>query len=594
MQCPSSCDGASPDFLQVRAKCLICLNFVACHQIGQRKRGNAESSTCAADRSFPTKLSTDLVGSSKSPCGSCTCSAFLRHILGFVHAFGHADVIRPGVLSVAVETPRHSSVGGLLDYASEQTLPPGTLVRVPLGRREVPGIVWERAADAPPPPADLRSLTAALSTLPPLDTEWRELIAFAASYYQRGIGELALAVLPPDLRKLDDTRLARRLKRLVTAAAPGPTAAAPEPARPELNDRAGRRPGGHRDRPPARAAARCHRQRQDRGLPACGRRRPVAGPPGARAGARDQPHAAARDALRGPVSGTAHGQPAQWPDPGTAPAPLAAGSPGTRRPGAGHAAGGSSPRCRGWAHRHRRGARPVVQAAGRGALFGARPRGLARAPARDRRAAGLGHALAGNLAAGTGRALPAAAADRRIGGGAMPAVRLVDMARLPRETQHERVLAPPLLQAIGERIERGEQSLLLLNRRGYAPVLHCGACGWKSGCAQLQRLARLPQGRPHAGAAPTAASPSACRGPAPIAATSTSHPSGAAPRSCRSSSPRCCRARAWRGWTPITTRGAGALQSSSAPCTRARSTSWSARRCWPRGTISAASRWWPR
>jgi primosomal protein N' (replication factor Y) len=33
-----------------------------------------------------------------------------------------------------------------------------------------------------------------------------------------------------------------------------------------------------------------------------------------------------------------------------------------------------------------------------------------------------------------------------------------------------------------ERINREEQSLVFLNRRGYAPVLHCGACGWKSGC----------------------------------------------------------------------------------------------------------------
>ena len=33
-----------------------------------------------------------------------------------------------------------------------------------------------------------------------------------------------------------------------------------------------------------------------------------------------------------------------------------------------------------------------------------------------------------------------------------------------------------------QRIARGEQSLLLLNRRGYAPVLSCAACGWKSGC----------------------------------------------------------------------------------------------------------------
>jgi primosomal protein N' (replication factor Y) len=33
-----------------------------------------------------------------------------------------------------------------------------------------------------------------------------------------------------------------------------------------------------------------------------------------------------------------------------------------------------------------------------------------------------------------------------------------------------------------QRIAAGEQSLVLLNRRGYAPVLHCGACAWKSDC----------------------------------------------------------------------------------------------------------------
>jgi primosomal protein N' (replication factor Y) len=33
-----------------------------------------------------------------------------------------------------------------------------------------------------------------------------------------------------------------------------------------------------------------------------------------------------------------------------------------------------------------------------------------------------------------------------------------------------------------QRVERGEQSLVFLNRRGYAPVLHCGDCAWKSGC----------------------------------------------------------------------------------------------------------------
>ena len=70
----------------------------------------------------------------------------------------------------------------------------------------------------------------------------------------------------------------------------------------------------------------------------------------------------------------------------------------------------------------------------------------------------------------------------RIGGATLPTVRTVDMSRLPRERAVSTVLAPPLVTAIEERIARGEQSLLLLNRRGYAPVLHCAACGWKSGC----------------------------------------------------------------------------------------------------------------
>jgi len=73
---------------------------------------------------------------------------------------------------------------------------------------------------------------------------------------------------------------------------------------------------------------------------------------------------------------------------------------------------------------------------------------------------------------------------QRIGGGALPVVRMLDMGALPRPAggAAPSVLAPALQQAVEQRIERGEQSLLLLNRRGYAPVLFCGACGWKSGC----------------------------------------------------------------------------------------------------------------
>jgi primosomal protein N' (replication factor Y) len=41
-----------------------------------------------------------------------------------------------------------------------------------------------------------------------------------------------------------------------------------------------------------------------------------------------------------------------------------------------------------------------------------------------------------------------------------------------------------LIAALKLRLERGEQSLLFLNRRGYAPVLSCDACGWVSNCTR--------------------------------------------------------------------------------------------------------------
>jgi primosomal protein N' (replication factor Y) len=61
---------------------------------------------------------------------------------------------------------------------------------------------------------------------------------------------------------------------------------------------------------------------------------------------------------------------------------------------------------------------------------------------------------------------------------ALPLVRRVDMNHQPKKC----VFAPPLLKAIEERIARGEQSMVFLNRRGYSPVLHCADCDWKSEC----------------------------------------------------------------------------------------------------------------
>ncbi|MDP2761201.1 MAG: primosomal protein N' [Sideroxyarcus sp.] len=60
----------------------------------------------------------------------------------------------------------------------------------------------------------------------------------------------------------------------------------------------------------------------------------------------------------------------------------------------------------------------------------------------------------------------------------LPVVRCLDISKLPLQEG----LSEPLLTAIEARLQRKEQSLIFLNRRGYAPVLMCTACGWLSEC----------------------------------------------------------------------------------------------------------------
>src|SRR5690606_15589153 len=98
----------------------------------------------------------------------------------------------PFSVQVAVQTPAHSGMGDLLGYASAQELAPGTLVRVPLGAREVLGVVWEGRADLPPGMA-ARPIAGVLDGIAPLGAHWRRLVAFAARYYQRSLGEVALS-----------------------------------------------------------------------------------------------------------------------------------------------------------------------------------------------------------------------------------------------------------------------------------------------------------------------------------------------------------------------------------------------------------------
>jgi primosomal protein N' (replication factor Y) len=64
----------------------------------------------------------------------------------------------------------------------------------------------------------------------------------------------------------------------------------------------------------------------------------------------------------------------------------------------------------------------------------------------------------------------------------LPEVELVDMRQEFQETGNEQVISRKLLQEIRPRLERGEQAMVLLNRRGYSPVVLCRTCGKRLEC----------------------------------------------------------------------------------------------------------------
>ncbi len=387
----------------------------------------------------------------------------------------------PLTVSVAVDAPRHAGVGSLLSYTSEQPLAPGTLLRVPLGRREVPALVWDPALGADPTAVELRAVAAVLDALPPLPADWRALIDFAAAYYQRSVGELAMAVLPPELRRIDNLRLARRVAKARAPAAAGATAGAASLA-PQLNTE---------QQSALAAIAQTDRPVLLHGVTGSGKTEVYL-------------HAADAALRRGCQALVL------VPEINLTPqleARFAARFPGRLLVSL-HSGLTPAQRLRHWLLAHLGLADLVLGT--RLAVFAPMPRlGLivvdeehdtsfkqqegARYSARD---LAVWRARQRQVPVVLGSATPSLETwqraqekryllvplAQRIGGGAMPRLRLLDMSLLPRLEGAERVLAEPLLAAVRERMARGEQSLLLLNRRGYAPVLQCGACGWKSGC----------------------------------------------------------------------------------------------------------------
>jgi primosomal protein N' (replication factor Y) len=386
-------------------------------------------------------------------------------------------------IRVAVEAPQHSGISAPLDYLAPTALPAGTLVRVPLGKRELLGVVWPGEPDGETPENVLRPIAGVLEGLTPLSDNWLQLVEFAAGYYQRSVGELALSVLPPQLRELDPTQLQRRLKRKVTAAQEAANAA----NKPELS--------------PAQAAVLAQ---LDEALHS-----PAPKPVllyGVTGSGKTEVY------LRAAEHALAEGRQVLVLVPEINLTPQLEARFAERFAGvptvALHSGLTPAQRLKSWLSAHSGQARLVLGT--RLAVFASMPElGLivvdeehdpsyksqdgARYSARDL-AIYRGHleklpVILGSATpsieswqrAEEGRyvrlALPA-----RIGEGVMPRVRLFDMKVLPPKAGVTTAIVEPLAEALRARIARGEQSLVFLNRRGYAPVLHCGECQWKSDC----------------------------------------------------------------------------------------------------------------
>lgn len=381
-------------------------------------------------------------------------------------------------LRVVVPTPAHSSLAEPLSYRSELPLAAGCLVRVPLGKREVCGVVWDPAAPGQDAPAsgNIKPVIGPLDGMPPLSAPWRQLVTFAAGYYQRSLGEVALAALPPQLRGLDATQLARRLRRLGEAGAAAPAAPAP-PLTPE---QAQALQAVETDNGPFLLFGATGSGKTEVYLQAV--QRMLAGEPQGQA-----------LVLVPEINLTPQLQ-ARFVERFGAAAVVALHS-GMTHP----------QRLRSWLAAHLGQARIVLGT--RMAVFASLPRLRlvvvdeehdpsykqqegARYSARDL-AVYRGRLEQAKVVLGS--ATPSLeswhACERgryrrlempsRIGAGALPAVRLVNMNHQPRHA----VFSGPLLAAIRGRVARGEQALVFLNRRGYAPVLACGACDWRSECA---------------------------------------------------------------------------------------------------------------
>ena len=386
------------------------------------------------------------------------------------------------ILEVVLDTPLNSSFDYRWPCEPGQEPVPGQLALVSFARREIMALIVAVKQHTDVPPEKLKDALAVRSQLSPLPERWIALARFAAEYYQRPLGEVALPGLPKNLRVPKTVALDRALKKLAKLDAPQDASAVDMPTLNPAQQAAADAIGGADGFTPLLLWGVTGSGKTEVYLQACAQ---VLG--------RDPqaqililvPEINLTPQLEGNIR-------ARFP--GMMLATL-------------HSSLSEGERMLHWLAAHNGQARIVLGT--RLAILSSLPNlklivideehdpsykqqeGL-RYSARDLavwRAHQLGIPIVLGSAtpsleswhhAKSGRYRRLDLRDRAVRDAVLPKVRLVDMERdRPRDGLTSEVLA-----ALRSRLEKGEQSLLFLNRRGYAPVICCDACGWISNCTR--------------------------------------------------------------------------------------------------------------
>jgi primosomal protein N' (replication factor Y) len=386
------------------------------------------------------------------------------------------------ILQVALDTPLDS----VFDYRwpCEPGLEPvpGQLALVGFGRREAVGLIVAVKRDTEVPAEKLKDAIAVRTQLAPLPGKWLALARFAADYYQRPLGEVALPGLPKNLRLSTTVALDRAIKKLAKLDPAHDATPAGMPVLNPAQQQAADAIGAAEGFTPLLLYGVTGSGKTEVYLQAC-----------AQVLARE-PQAQIL-VLVPEINLT----------------PQLEGNIRTRFPGLMvatlHSSLSEGERTLHWLAAHEGRARIVLGT--RLAILASLPNlklivideehdpsykqqeGL-RYSARDLavwRARQLGIPIVLGSAtpsletwhhAQSGRYRKLELRERAVKDAVLPRVRLLDTERdRPKDG-----LTSQLVAAMRQRLERGEQSLLFLNRRGYAPVITCDACGWISNCTR--------------------------------------------------------------------------------------------------------------